>query len=395
MIRSHVARPHPPARTTVIHAHQRAPILPLAAVVVVLLAACGDSGTQTRARTVGARSGGGTQPPVATAHAVSATTTMTEPVQPVIDREVSYTEAETAYQARRYDEAGTLFAAYTERRPENAWGHYMHGLSAWKAGDLETAETALGRALERNPEHTKALVNLGRVLLDRDRPEEARETVARALALEPESSDGLRVMGRALHELGRLDEAVEQYQRTIVSNDNDAWSMNNLGLLYIQQGRYEDALRPLARATELLATVALFWNNLGVALERTGHFTAAAEAYGKALAIDQSYEKASISLARVDARTSDPGLPPLDLPTLARRFEDEVATWRQVREQDQDPLPSQDSVPVQNPVSREDAVHAGEATKTPAPVPPLTPDATQTGAPPARGPENSARMPPR
>ena len=33
-----------------------------------------------------------------------------------------------------------------ESRPENAWGHYMLGLAAWRSGDLTGAERAFAFA---------------------------------------------------------------------------------------------------------------------------------------------------------------------------------------------------------------------------------------------------------
>src|SRR5688572_21992045 len=52
----------------------------------------------------------------------------------------SFADGEAAYQARKYSDATVIFEAYTERRPANAWGHYMLGLSAWKSGDLSKSE---------------------------------------------------------------------------------------------------------------------------------------------------------------------------------------------------------------------------------------------------------------
>jgi TolA-binding protein len=51
--------------------------------------------------------------------------------------EVTYEMAESAFLEGRYEEAERLFTGYTDRRPENPWGYYMLGLSAWKAGELE------------------------------------------------------------------------------------------------------------------------------------------------------------------------------------------------------------------------------------------------------------------
>src|SRR5688572_2104949 len=59
----------------------------------------------------------------------------------------SFADGEAAYHAKKYDEATAIFGAFTERRPDNAWGHYMLGLSAWKSGDFATSEKAFDKAL--------------------------------------------------------------------------------------------------------------------------------------------------------------------------------------------------------------------------------------------------------
>jgi Flp pilus assembly protein TadD len=79
---------------------------------------------------------------------------------------VSYEEADSAFRAGRYDEAARLFARYTEGKPENPFGHYMLGLSAWKSRDHTGAEAAFERALALDPDHVKSYLNLARVLLE-------------------------------------------------------------------------------------------------------------------------------------------------------------------------------------------------------------------------------------
>ena len=56
-----------------------------------------------------------------------------------------------------------MFATYADQHPSNPWGHYMLGLSSWKAGDLDRAERAFVRANELDPKHVKTLLNLARV----------------------------------------------------------------------------------------------------------------------------------------------------------------------------------------------------------------------------------------
>lgn len=259
---------------------------------------------------------------------------VTESVETQIDepeppREVTYEEAEAAFLDRRYDEAVELFTVYAERRHSNPWGFYMLGLSAWKSGQPENAEAAFEAALELDPQHTKSWLNLSRVLLDAQRSEEALEKIDAALTLEPESGVAFRLKGRAYHQLGRLEEAIEAYHQAILSDDRDVWSMNNLGLILIEQERFSEALRPLARAVELQGEVGIFHNNLGVAMERTGHYRAAEQAYRTAFEVDESHQKAQVSLARVEGLEQDPSLEPIDLEVLAESFVEEVKGWRE------------------------------------------------------------------
>ncbi len=246
---------------------------------------------------------------------------------PVVPREVTFAEAETAYREQRYEEAVNRFTSYTERKSENAWGHYMLGLSAWKSGQYDLAEGAFEKALELDPEHVKSLINLSRVFLETNRPEDAIERIQEVLLIDGESSDAFRLLGRARHQLGLVEEAIDAYWEAIVLNAQDAWSMNNLGFLLIQEGRFEEALPPLARAIELREDVSVFHNNLGMALERTGHYTAAAQEYGAA--VDRGSEKASVNLARVENRQDDSSVGTIDLTTLALQFVDEIERFRQ------------------------------------------------------------------
>lgn len=247
---------------------------------------------------------------------------------PALPTNVSYAEAESAYAAKRYGEATTLFEVYVKEHPKNPWGQYMLGLSAWKGGDLERARSAFEGALALDPKHVKSLVNLSRVLLESDQPMEARTRVLAAIAVDSGSTNAYRVLGRVDTRLGRFDEALDAYRTALAIDPDDTWSMNNMGLLLIQQGRYEEALRPLARAVQLAEEVPVFQNNFGIALERTGHYTMAAQAYRDALSADSSYQKATVSLARVDGRQDDPTATTVTVGMLGDSFAKEVEGWQ-------------------------------------------------------------------
>ena len=292
------------------------------AAALPLVAACGSD---KRPVTTTIRDSSGS--PAVTITADSGTPTVTETTAATVP--VSYVDAESAFTARNYADAAELFGSYTRANPENPWGHYMHGLSSWKAGDPEQALTGFDEALRIDPQHRKSLLNSARVLLDTGRPREALERVERAMSLEPLSAEGLRLLGRARYEMKQIPEAIDAYQRAIALDERDVWAMNNLGLIHIQQDRSDSALPVLARAVELRGDSPVFQNNLGTALERAGHYGAAKKAYESALAADSTYGKASASLARVTPLAiSDTGS--VDLSSFVAEFHSEVERWQDV-----------------------------------------------------------------
>jgi predicted Zn-dependent protease len=240
----------------------------------------------------------------------------------------SYADADRTFHDGRYEEASAMFRAYTESHPDNVWGHYMLGLSAWRNGDDSLALEAFDAALRLEPAHRKSLFNSARVLLETGRPQDALERVQQALAAEPLSSEGLRLLGRVRYELGQTDQAIDAYQRALALDERDVWAMNNLGYIYIQQGRSTQALPPLARAVGLRAAGPVFQNNFATALERSGHVAAARDAYEAALAADSTYEKAAVGLERVNALGAGSDTSAVDVAALSQAFQADVEQWR-------------------------------------------------------------------
>jgi predicted Zn-dependent protease len=259
---------------------------------------------------------------------VSATSTTSSDTAPSEAAPVTYEKAESTFAAGSYSEATELFTAYSGGNPENPWGHYMLGMSAWRTGDHDRAMSAFDRALELDPDHRKSLFNGSRVLLETGQAKEALERIEKGLTKEPMSNEGLRLLGRARYQLGQVNEAIDAYRRALVIDDQDVWSMNNLGLIYIEQNQSTEALPPLARAVELRGNAPVFQNNLAVALERSGYPVAAAKAYEVAIGVDSTYTKASVGLSRVTDGSQQSESDPVDLTALADRFEAEIEAWR-------------------------------------------------------------------
>lgn len=258
-------------------------------------------------------------------------------------RIVTFAAAESAYRTRDYAAAADGFDGYVQRHPDNAFGHYMLGLSAWKSGELDRARDALERSLALDSTNVKTLLNLGRVLLDQGHPDEAQLRVALAAALDSESAEVHRMMARVQYALGQRDSAETEYRVALSIDPTDSWSMNNLGLLLIDEGRYDEAIEPLARAVQLRPQAPAFANNLGVALERTGHAGSAAEAYRAALSADSTYAKARTSLARVDRKVDDT---PIDVTAVAAKFEESLQSAKEVRLMAKAPVPVPEPTPV-------------------------------------------------
>ena len=236
-------------------------------------------------------------------------------------RIVTYGMAEQAYFDGEFDLAADLFDQYTDEHSGNAWGFYMLGLSQWKAGDADVAEESFLAALELKPDHQKSLVNFGRVLIELDRSQEAQEQIEIALAVNPENNSARRVLGRIQHNAGQLEASAETYRVVLRTKQDDVWALNNLGLIRIEQERFADAVAPLAKAASLKSDVACIQNNLGVALERTRQYTLAGEAFASALSADADYEKAEISLARLENLTEAEDMVPVDLVAIAEGFQ--------------------------------------------------------------------------
>ena len=288
----------------------------LISIAAFVLAACGDKRPHTSDANAAEIS------PVSSESASASAPT------PAVTGPVSFEDANTAFKEKRYAEAARLFATYATAKPDNVWGYYMLGLSAWKAGDHDRAVDAFQRALEQDSTHVKSHLNLTRVLLEQGKPQDALSSVEAALKIDSASSEGFRLLGRVKSALGDTTGAIDAYRRSLVLDERDVWSLNNLAVVYIGQGQFDQALGALAHAIEVDSTVPAFQNNLGLALERTGHITQSAGAYRAALGIDSTYQKASVNLARVEGLKQDPAVGPVDLADVARSFVQEIEGWR-------------------------------------------------------------------
>ncbi len=273
-----------------------------------------DSGPDTRA---------GTTTEDAEVETATAGTPDTAVIEDAAPRVVTYDEAEAVFREGRYGEAMDLFGSYLAENPGTAWGHYMLGLSALKAGHLDIAETHLLQSVELAPQHAKGRVNLARVLIETGRPGEAMEHAAAAEEIDPASTAAKRVLARARAEDGDWSGAVDKYDDALWLDAEDVWSLNNLGYLFIERGRYDDAIGPLALAVQLDSTNATALNNYGSALEGSGFPAAALAAFRSAARIVPD-GKAAASAARLTEQVPPDATPEVTTTELADAYREQL-----------------------------------------------------------------------
>lgn len=282
---------------------------------------CGGESTPETSTTAGT--------PVITVASNGSVTTESAPAKTVVIPEnVSFEDADSAYASGEYGEATLKFSGYVTAHPENPWGFYMLGLSAWKSGENERAIGAFEQALELDPMHVKSHFNLARVLIEVGHPVEAREQIVLAMEIDSMSAEAYRLLGRADYETGDTRAAISDYQEALTLDDQDVWSMNNLGLIYLRQDEPAEALPPLALAVELRGNAPVFRNNLGMALELLGQHAAAEVQYSKAVEADSTYVKAVVNLQRVQGFVQDSTVTPVDLGEVAAGFGEEIQGWK-------------------------------------------------------------------
>lgn len=295
-----------------------------AALITVVLAACGGKETETPVLAQAPAPPPSTTP-VTLAGGPTVTTTAVAPAT-----SVSFEDGETLYKERKFTEAKEVFSGYVERKPENPFGHYMLGLASWKSGDLTGAEKAFNEAITKDPKHVKSLLNSARVLMDLDRNQEAFERITAARTLDSTSAESVRLLARAHHRLGDVESAVQAYRDALIGDERDVWAMNNLGMLYIEQRKPQDALGPLARAVQLKPTSPIFQNNLGMTLELLGDLTGAKQAYDNALKADSTYAKAKANAERLGDVVVDPTRnSSITVSEVAEVFRQQVKMWKE------------------------------------------------------------------
>jgi Tfp pilus assembly protein PilF len=156
-------------------------------------------------------------------------------------------------------------------------------------------------ALKADPQEARAWFLLGVIAADHDNPGRAAELFEKAVALAPAAPRHHAHLGRCLVALNRRNEALEAAERAAALAPGDALTLDTIGVVFTRAGRHERALPFFQRAAALAPDNPSFQYNLAAALQFAGDFTAADQAYEKALAKDPELYRAwsaRVQLAR-------------------------------------------------------------------------------------------------
>jgi len=192
------------------------------------------------------------------------------------------------------------YQAILKRTPEFYPAETGLGLVALAGRDYKEANARFTAALARNRQYLPALVGAAEVDMGAGDDAAAVVMLQAVVKLDPtrESAKSrlemLRVRlvqqqiddGRKAREAGRFDDAQTAFERALTTTPDNPLVLRELALVELGRGRFPVAESRIRQALQIDADDAEAYALLGEVLEREGKFGDAADAYGRAVAID-------------------------------------------------------------------------------------------------------------
>jgi len=174
---------------------------------------CASSGAATRAATVAAA--GQDQ----AANVSRKKVTEVEGAEEAEAKQLLKTGA-TQLQNKDFSGAVETFEFYTDKFPDDAFGHFQLGYAYTGLGNSDRAEDEYRQATEVDPNMGAAFLNLGLTLLEKD-PGEAVEPLREAAELMPKDARVELRLGDALERTGQTAPAIEAFRASIANDKNN------------------------------------------------------------------------------------------------------------------------------------------------------------------------------
>lgn len=160
---------------------------------------------------------------------------------------------------------------------------------AFQLRRYDEAERKLAQALQLDERNVDMLTYLAAAQLEQDRQAETEATLQRVLALDPNNADGISLLGLLRFRQSRYDEAFDLLSRAAQLNPDNPYTQNYLGVTLGQRGQRGAAENALRRAVALDPNYGEAHANLATlyALARPPALELARYHYQKALGLGQ------------------------------------------------------------------------------------------------------------
>lgn len=165
---------------------------------------------------------------------------------------------------------------------------YDAALSAYNAKRYDAAATLWKRTTDLDPKMGSAWVSLGLAYGKLDQHDAAAAAIRKQIELDPYDKRAHADLGYALQRAGRLSEAARAYEKHVELNPLDGRAHRELGELYSDLRRHADAAASLEKAAALLKDDGWMFESLGEAYLHLRQSDKAHAAFDRALAIDPS-----------------------------------------------------------------------------------------------------------
>ncbi len=154
--------------------------------------------------------------------------------------------------------------------------------------DLQEALDFLQQSLHYNPDNQETLGMLADLYFDTGHMEMALAAYKSLLQIQPDNANCYSNIGYILWQMDKNEPAIDAYLSAIHYDPDNYIALNNLGVIYLDdQGLPEKALPLFEKALALKPTYTLACFNIGRATQLLGRTMEAAEAYSKALELNQ------------------------------------------------------------------------------------------------------------
>jgi len=187
--------------------------------------------------------------------------------------------------------------ALLELDPERAEYHFLAGLVASRAEDLDVARTHYENALSRDPAYAEVAYNLGLLERRAKQLQAAVDAYSRAIEIRPDYAAAFNNRGLVYEDLGEDALAERDFRTAIGLSGANSAAASNLASLLSRTERYEEAAAIYADALEAGSTSRTTRLRYAVALKRVGRASEAVAQYEAILAEHPKYVAARYNLA--------------------------------------------------------------------------------------------------